>query len=173
MTRGGPEVAVDALPKNQVWGFQAGLYLGASAVYDKPESCEEAAKRRKTSSGDLGPAVLVADDEALIRSTVVEILRGEGYDAVAVKDGVAAVECASKLHPDIVLADVSMPAMNGIEAAKRIRAFFPQTRIICFSGHAQSSELLAQARKEGFDFEFLSKPLKPEILIRVLRRKSA
>jgi CheY-like chemotaxis protein len=147
--------------------------VGGITLHDEHENCEDMARRRRTASQtDLPYAVLVADDEALIRSTIVAILKAEGYDAVAVKDGVAAVECAQRLQPDIVLADVSMPAMDGVEAAKRIRAAFPKTRIICFSGHAESSELLMQARKDGYDFEFLPKPLKPEALIRALKSRS-
>jgi len=148
------------------------LALGGFSLQNATETCEELARRRKSlDSSDLRIAVLVADDEALIRSTVVAILQSEGYDAVGVKDGLAAVECASKLQPDVVLADVSMPTMNGIEAAKRISAALPRTRVICFSGHADSSDLLRKAQTEGFNFEFLMKPLKPEALLRALKTK--
>jgi len=146
--------------------------LGGITLHEEHENCEDMARRRRrVPHTDLPYAVLVADDEVLIRSTIVAILKAEGYDAVGVKDGVAAVECAQRLEPDVVLADVSMPAMNGIEAAKRIRAALPKTRIICFSGHAESSDLLVQARNAGYHFEFLPKPLKPEALIEALKKK--
>jgi CheY-like chemotaxis protein len=138
------------------------------------ESCEEVAARRQRAQGSVKqPLVLVADDELLIRATIVEILRAEGYDAVGVQDGLAAVECAAKLSPDVFLTDVSMPRMNGIDAAKHIRQSFPDTRVICFSGHAATSELLAQARQEGNEFEFLAKPIRPDTLIRTIRAGSA
>lgn len=133
------------------------------------ESCEEVAARRRLSQHATKPLVLVADDELLIRSTLVEILRAEGYDAVGVQDGMAAVECAAKISPDVFLTDVSMPRMNGIDAAKFIRQSFPTTRVICFSGHAATSELLAQARREGNEFEFLAKPIRPATLIQTIR----
>ena len=133
------------------------------------ETCEEAAARRRCSQDAQKPLVLVADDEFLIRATIVEILRAEGYDAVGVQDGMAAVECASKLGPDVFLTDVSMPRMNGIDAAKHIRQAFPTTRVICFSGHAATSELLAQARQEGNEFECLAKPIRPATLIQTIR----
>jgi len=141
-----------------------------SPLGGREESCEEAAARRqRLQQGSRQPLVLVADDEVLIRSTIVEILRAEGYDAVGVQDGLAAVECAAKLNPDVFLTDVSMPRMNGIDAAKHIRESFPSTRVICFSGHAATSELLAQARQEGNEFEFLAKPIRPATLIQTIR----
>lgn len=78
--------------------------------------------------------VLVADDEPTLRSTIVEILRDEGYEAVAVEDGREAVEYAHKAPPDILLMDLAMPGMSGIEAAKQIKGFSPTTRVIFFSG---------------------------------------
>jgi len=137
------------------------------------ESCEEVAARRQGSKDAGKPLVLVADDEYLIRTTIVEILRAEGYDAVGVQDGMAAVECAARLNPDVFLTDVSMPRMNGIDAAKHIRQSFPTTRVICFSGHAATSELLARARQEGNEFEFLAKPIRPATLIQTIRAGSA
>lgn len=133
------------------------------------ETCSEAVRRRGgLKPEDARPVVLIADDEPLIRQTMVEILRREGFDAVGVKDGMEAVECAPHLKPAIFLADVSMPRLNGIEAAKVIRGVLPSTRIICFSGHASTSALLEEAREQGADFEFLAKPIKPEILVRTL-----
>ena len=139
-----------------------------SPLGGREESCEEVAARRQ-SQNSTKPLVLVADDELLIRATIVEILRAEGYDAVGVQDGLAAVECAAKINPDVFLTDVSMPRMNGIDAAKHIRESFPGTRVICFSGHAATSELLAQARQEGNEFEFLAKPIRPATLIQTIR----
>lgn len=134
------------------------------------EECEEIAElRRRSGTADARPFILVADDEPLIRSTLVEILRSEGYEAVGAQDGLEAVACAQKIAPDIFLADVAMPNMNGIEAAKQIKALSPRTRIICFSGHAATSELLAKARGEGHHFECLAKPIKPQALIRAIQ----
>jgi CheY-like chemotaxis protein len=134
------------------------------------ETLDEIAERRRHS--DLHarkPFVLVADDEVIIRETLVEILRLEGYDAFGVQDGVEAVDCAVKMSPDIFLADVSMPRMNGIEAAKQIKERVPKTRVICVSGHAATSDLLLKAREDGHDFEFLPKPLRPDTLISTIR----
>ena len=142
--------------------------LLAFNVNQPVETCEEVAERRRL-SGDKQPLVLVADDEPLIRMTIVQILRQEGYDAVAACDGEEAVECALKTKPDIFLADIAMPGMNGVDAAKKIKESLPETRVICFSGHAAAPVLLYETLQEGYDFEFLSKPIKPHALIQAIR----
>jgi CheY-like chemotaxis protein len=79
------------------------------------------------------------------------------------------VDHARSLHPDIILADVLMPRLNGVEAARRIREFLPKARILLFSGHAETAELLEHARREGHQFEVLAKPLNPDTLLKILR----
>lgn len=150
------------------------MHLGGLANFGMPETCEQVAeRRRRAGDSETRPLILVADDESLICRTVVEILRSEGYDAVAVMDGAAAVECAGRTEPKILLVDVMMPGMNGIEAAKKISQAHPGIRVICFSGHAASSELLRDAQAQGHQFEFLSKPIRPEALIKAIRKNRA
>ena len=72
------------------------------------------------------PRVLVVDDEQVIADTLAKILDLNGYDASAVYTGTAAVESARALQPDLVISDVIMPDMNGIEAAISIRGFLAQ-----------------------------------------------
>jgi CheY-like chemotaxis protein len=114
--------------------------------------------------------VIVADDEPLIATTLLEILKIGGFDAEAVSDGIAAIERARTIHPDILLSDVHMPKMNGIEAAKKIREFLPNCRIVLFSGHVATGDLLEQASAAGYEFEILTKPLGPEDLLSALRK---
>jgi CheY-like chemotaxis protein len=135
---------------------------------DHPRSRSQK-NRADPHSGKRPLLVLVADDEPVIAETLVEILNDEGFQAVSVHDGASAVETVSVLHPDIVLTDVSMPRLNGIEAAKQIRAISPGTRIVLFSGQAETAELLADAERAGYVFEVLAKPVKPATLIKTLR----
>jgi CheY-like chemotaxis protein len=116
--------------------------------------------------------VIVIDDEALIAETVVEILNGEGFEAVAVATGDAAVELAKTWEPDIVLSDVIMPGLNGVETGIKIRELFPNCRIILFSGQAATVDLLERARQEGHRFQILAKPISPDQLISVIRDSS-
>jgi CheY-like chemotaxis protein len=115
------------------------------------------------------PLVLVADDEQIIAETLIAILSEEGFDVASANDGLAALEEAARLCPDIVLLDVAMPRLNGVEAAKRILSSMPKVRVVLFSGQAETADLLAEAREAGFEFEVLAKPVKPDALLRTLR----
>ena len=112
--------------------------------------------------------IIVVDDEPIIADTLVNILAGEGHEAYAVSNGTSAVQWAEMIRPDAVVADVIMPGMDGIETAKAIMRSFPRCRIILFSGQAASTDLLAQARAEGYSFEVLAKPINPTTLIKTL-----
>lgn len=116
--------------------------------------------------------VIVVDDEVLIGETVAEILKSEGFEAVAVSSGAEAIELARTLHPDIVLSDVIMPGLNGIETGIRIREIEPRCNIILFSGQAATVDLLAKARESGRNFEILAKPIRPAQLISVIRKNT-
>ena len=86
------------------------------------------------------PRVLVVDDEQVIADTLAKILDLNGYDASAVYTGTAAVESARSLRPDLIISDVIMPDMNGIEAAISIRGFLPTCKILLFSGQAATAD---------------------------------
>ena len=115
------------------------------------------------------PRVLVVDDEQVIADTLARILDLNGYDASAVYTGTAAVENARTLQPDLVISDVIMPDMNGIEAAISIRSFLPGCKILLFSGQAATADLLENARAQGHEFEILAKPVHPSDLLAKLR----
>jgi CheY-like chemotaxis protein len=115
------------------------------------------------------PRVLVVDDEQVIADTLAKILDLNGYDASAVYTGTAAVESARSLKPDLVISDVIMPDMNGIEAAISIRGFLPSCKILLFSGQAATADLLENARAQGHEFEILAKPVHPSDLLAKLK----
>jgi CheY-like chemotaxis protein len=116
--------------------------------------------------------IIIVDDDALIAETLADILNGEGFEATAVFSGQDAIRWARTIQPDVVLSDVVMPEMNGIEAAKSIREFLPRCRVILFSGQALTNDLLAEARAQGHTFEMLAKPVNPYSLIAALHSKS-
>ena len=109
--------------------------------------------------------VLVVDDEQVIADTLSIILNKAGFDASPVYTGTAAVESARTLQPDLIISDVIMPDMNGIEAAIQIRAFLPACKILLFSGQAATADLLESARAKGHEFEILAKPVHPQDLL--------
>jgi CheY-like chemotaxis protein len=112
--------------------------------------------------------IIVVDDEPVIADTLVEILRGEGCQAIAVSDGASAVQWARIILPDVIISDVIMPGMTGIETAIAIREFLPSCRIILFSGQATTVDLLERARSQGHEFELLIKPISPNTLLATL-----
>lgn len=120
--------------------------------------------------GKRKPRVLVIDDEELIAESVAEILRSEGLDAIVAFSGQEALEVVKDICPDIVLSDVLMPEIDGVETAKRILAMCPETRILLFSGQAATSDLLERAKEQGHQFELLPKPLHPTRLIAAINR---
>lgn len=111
------------------------------------------------------PRVLVVDDERVIADTLAKILDLNGYDASAAYTGTEAVESARSLQPDLIISDVIMPDMNGIEAAIKIRSFLPGCKILLFSGQAATADLLENARARGHEFDILAKPIHPADLL--------
>ncbi len=115
------------------------------------------------------PKVLVADDERVIADTLAIILNQSGFQATAVYSGETAVETAETLRPDMVISDVMMADLNGIDAAIKIRGLLPSCKILLFSGQASTADLLDRARVQGHEFEILAKPVHPQDLLARLR----
>ena|SRR5438552_3477064 len=111
------------------------------------------------------PKALVVDDEQVIADTLAIILNQAGFDASAVYTGNGAVQAAKQRRPALVISDVIMPDMNGIEAAIQIRSFLPDCKILLFSGQAATADLLKEARARGHEFEILAKPVHPQDLL--------
>lgn len=109
--------------------------------------------------------VLILDDEQIIANTLVLILNRSGFEARAVYNGEAAIEVARELAPDVLISDVIMQGMTGIDAAIRISEIVPHCRVILFSGQAATSDLLERAHANGHRFELLVKPVHPRALL--------
>jgi DNA-binding response OmpR family regulator len=114
------------------------------------------------------PVVLVVDDETLIADSLAAILRQSGFAAMAAHDAYNALEIARVVPPDLLLSDVAMPGMSGIDLAIAISQAIPSCKVILFSGQATTVDLLSTARDLGHDFTTLAKPLHPtELLARI------
>jgi CheY-like chemotaxis protein len=115
------------------------------------------------------PKVLVVDDERVIADTLAIILNQNGFTAMPVYSGTGAIEKARAERPDLIITDVIMEDMNGIDAAISIRQFLPSCKILLFSGQAATADLLEKARARGHEFEILAKPVHPQDLLAKLR----
>jgi len=115
------------------------------------------------------PRVLVVDDERVIADSLAAILNCSGFDAIAKYGGIDAIEFLQQECPDIVLSDVVMPDLNGLDVADAVRTSCPGTRIVLISGNAATPNLLEHALPDGPPFELLAKPIHPTHLLRILR----
>ncbi|MGA2851443.1 MAG: response regulator [Terracidiphilus sp.] len=115
------------------------------------------------------PKILVADDERVIADTLSMILNQSGFEARAVYSGESALALAATFAPDMLISDVIMADLNGIDAAIRIRGLLPKIKILLFSGQAATADLLEKARAKGYEFEILAKPVHPQDLLNRLR----
>ena len=117
------------------------------------------------SSNVARPLIIVADDEKRIADTLALILESKGYRAQPAYDGTSALEMCRQSIPHLLLSDVMMPGMNGIELAIAVRQEFPACQILLFSGQAATAVFLEDATRRGYDFEILAKPVHPEDLL--------
>ncbi len=117
------------------------------------------------------PRVYVVDDEAITARTLATILNQNGFAAVPFTDPAEAMRSAKETPPDLLISDVSMSQMSGVELAIEMQETCQDCKILLFSGHDSNNELLADARKRGYEFELLQKPLDPKDLVAQLRLK--
>ncbi len=109
--------------------------------------------------------ILIADDEHVIADTLAMILAKAGFTVRAVYSGEEAVEVANRFRPDLLISDVVMTGMTGIDAAFEVGTKLPACKILLFSGQAATSNLLAKARAQNHNFEILTKPIHPGDLL--------
>lgn len=114
--------------------------------------------------------VLIADDERIIANTLALILNTSGYEAKAVYSGEKAVELAHAMSPDVLICDVILGGISGIDVAVHITQHLPECKVILFSGQAATADLLERAEAEGHRFEILAKPIHPSVLLEYLTR---
>ena len=100
--------------------------------------------------------ILIVDDEASIRNTLREILEFEKYDVEEAMDGIQALGKLKKSKYDVIIMDIKMPKMDGMEALERVQLLVSDTPVIMISGHANIDTAVDAVKKGAFDF--ISKP---------------
>ena len=111
--------------------------------------------------------VLVVDDEADFLESIVKRLELRGIDVDGVGDGAAALELLAGKQVDVVVLDIKMPGMDGIEALRQIRTRYPDIEVIVLTGHA-SQEFRRLGRELGA-FDYLIKPVRLETVLERIR----
>ena len=121
------------------------------------------------SQSDVHQRIYVVDDEQVIAWSLATILRREGYDATFFDEPIKALHAARAIPPDLLVTDVVMPLLSGIELAIDVRAHSPACEIILLSGQAVTMEMIATAGRQGHRFEVVSKPVHPSELVRKIK----
>src|ERR1700733_1437021 len=109
--------------------------------------------------------IFVVDDEPLIASTLTTILNMNGFSADCFTDPTAALKVPVAEMPDLLISDIAMPQLSGIELAIRMREQKPNLRVLLISGQAGTMDLLEGARQKGPNFKILQKPIPPQRLL--------
>ena len=101
----------------------------------------------------------------VISSTLAAIFNMNGYLARCFTDPIEALAAAQSDAPDLLISDVAMPGISGVDLAIQMRARHPMCKILLFSGQAGTLDLLENARAQGHDFHLLLKPVHPSELL--------
>ena len=109
------------------------------------------------------PKVLIVDDSAYLRNHLVKFLTEHGYETIPAEDGEEAVRIYRQVRPDVVLMDITMPKMNGLDALGRIRMFDPSARVIVLTALGQKLTMGRAVRMGAKDF--VVKPVLPSKLL--------
>lgn len=113
--------------------------------------------------------VLIVDDAAFMRMMIKDILSKNGYEVVGeAENGVKAVEKYKELAPDLVLMDITMPEMNGIDAIKNIRSMDPGAKVCMCSAMGQQAMVIEAIQAGAKDF--IVKPFQAERVIEAVRK---
>jgi CheY-like chemotaxis protein len=137
----------------------AGILMGVSLRY----------RNQGDQVPDTNRVVFVVDDEVVIAQTLAIILNQAGFQATAFDHPEKAIAACAELTPALLISDVMMPGMTGVELAIHFRKAQPECKVLLFSGQAATADLLEKARAEGHDFALLLKPVHPADLLAKLR----
>ncbi len=116
-----------------------------------------------------GKNILISDDAAFMRMMIKDILTKNGYDVVGeAENGAIAVEKYNELKPDLVIMDITMPEMDGIEAVKTIKGNDPDAKIIMCSAMGQQAMVIEAIQAGAKDF--IVKPFQADRVLEAVKK---
>lgn len=162
----GGRMEVQSAPQQ---GTRVTLYAPATFAPVQARDPEPPTAPADPEASELEVRVLLVDDHRTVREGLAALLRGEeGIRVVGeATNGPMAIELAARLQPDVVVMDVTLPGMSGIEATRRLRAAWPSLRVVGLSAHAQPN--IAQAMRSAGAEAYLNKSESAETLIAAIR----
>lgn len=116
-------------------------------------------------------SILVVDDEKDSRNGIAHFLKKSSYDVVTAEDGKEAWEFFKENHHDLVLTDMRMPGISGIDLLKKVKTIAPRTKVIIITAHGEVESYL-EAMNHGA-FEYLNKPIKIKELIKLINKAAS
>ena len=133
---------------------QSNISMGSSIKMAASKSKTSGTKKAEISTAS--PTVLVIDDDASILHMMTALLEDQNYYVFSANNGNAAIEVLKELHVDLVVTDIIMPGMEGLELIRNIKKSNSETKIIAMSGYRASGQLdyLRYAREFGVDHTF-------------------
>lgn len=125
------------------------------------------AKQPAGSAGEL-PRVLIVDDDPVLRTTVTRYLSEQGYNCLEAEDGTQAIDALEAHHPEVVLLDIKMPDISGIDVAGIVADLEPQPKIILMSGYLDA---VNEAKRANLTvFAVIEKPVPLRTIAQFLHR---
>jgi DNA-binding response OmpR family regulator len=143
------------------------LVEGVNRVVQQPSKKQEAAGLQSGAATETGETVLVVDDEQLVRDLLVQFLSLRGYRALGVKDGAQALTMAEQAPPDLILLDLMLAGMSGVDVLRRLREKHFNGAIIIVTG--SSDEELLEEAWSLHPQEVISKPIDLEKMLAIIQ----
>jgi DNA-binding NtrC family response regulator len=115
------------------------------------------------------PRIFIVDDERAIASTLAMILESQGFDATHFNEPEKALSAARTQGIDLLVSDLGMPEMSGVELSLQLRTICPRCKVLLISGQTPTPVVPDDFRGAGHRFELLSKPAHPTAILRKIR----
>lgn len=116
---------------------------------------------------------MIVDDERVIADTLSMIFSRSGFEVSTAYSGEEAVKLAGTVKPHVLISDVMMKGITGVQAAMKILDQRSDTRVFLFSGQAATCHFVKEAESRGFRFSVLAKPLHPTVLLKLVESSLA